>query len=110
MQITSKTAAICATAFAVALVAAVDPALAQFSGGGSGATPEFQKGLSTLLWWVFVAGVFIAIASFIAACAFLFMRNLMGFAGGVVGVVIGGALMAKAPTVVNALTGLQSIF
>jgi hypothetical protein len=95
-----------AAVFASLLMA--DPALAQFTGGG--AAPEFQKGLSTLLWWVFVAGVFVAIASFIFACVALFTRNLMGFAGGVLGVVIGGALMAKAPTVVTALTNLQSIF
>lgn len=98
----------CAAAVAMAVLVTADPALAQFAGGG--AAPEFQKGLSTLLQWVFVAGVFVAVASFIAACAFLFMRNLMGFAGGVLGVVIGGALMSKAPTVVSALTGLQSMF
>ena len=107
MKFIKKPAAI-AAATALAVAFAADPALAQFTGGG--AAPEFQKGLSTLLWWVFVAGVFIAIASFIMACVFLFMRNLMGFAGGVLGVVIGGALMAKAPTVVNALTNLQSVF
>jgi type IV secretion system protein TrbC len=107
MLIRSETAATYVAALILILLAA-DPALAQFSAGG--AAPEFQKGLSSLLWWVFVAGVFIAIVSFIAACIFLFMRNLMGFAGGVLGVAIGGALMAKAPTVVNGLTGLQSIF
>lgn len=91
-----------------ALTLAAGPALAQFAAGG--AAPEFQKGLTDLLWWVFVAGVFIAVASFIVACVSLFMRNLLAFAGGVLGVVIGGALMAKAPTIVTNLTGLQSIF
>jgi hypothetical protein len=95
-------------AAAVLILAATDPAMAQFASPGG--APEFQKGLSTLLWWVFVFGVFVAIASFIAACIFIYMRNLMGFAGGVLGVLIGGALMAKAPTVVNGLTGLQNIF
>ena len=38
------------------------------------------------------------------------MRNLIGFAGGVLGVVIGGALMANAQTLVQSLTGLTSAF
>lgn len=107
LKITGKSAAIVATVGLMSLVAMVDPALAQFAGGTA---PEFQKGLSTLLWWVFVFGVFVAVVSFIAACFFLFQRNLMGFAGGVLGVVIGGALMAKAPTIITTLTGLQKIF
>lgn len=95
---------------AVGLVAALaaDPALAQFAGGG-GAVP-FQTGMSTVLNWAFVAGVAIALFSFILACVFLFMRNLIGFAGGVLGVVIGGALMANAATIVTSLTGLTSAF
>lgn len=95
---------------AMGLVAALaaDPALAQFAGGG-GAVP-FQTGMSTVLNWAFVAGVAIALFSFILACVFLFMRNLIGFAGGVLGVVIGGALMANAATIVTSLTGLTSAF
>jgi hypothetical protein len=95
---------------AIALVAALtaDPALAQFAGGG--AAVPFQQGMGTLLNWAFVAGVVVALASFIMACVFLFMRNLMGFAGGVLGVVIGGALMANASTIVSSLTGLTSVF
>jgi hypothetical protein len=89
-------------------VMAVDPAMAQFAGGG-GAVP-FQQGMSTVLNWAFVAGVAIALFSFILACVFLFMRNLIGFAGGVLGVVIGGALMANAQTIVQTLTGLTGTF
>ena len=85
------------------------PALAQFAGGGGDDVP-FQEGLGTLLNWAFVAGVVVALGAFIMACVGLFMRNLMAFAGGVLGVVIGGALMANAADVVNALTGLDSIF
>ena len=96
-------------AIALVVVMAADPALAQFSGGGGGDAP-FRQGIGTILNWAFIAGVAIALASFIMACAFLFMRNLMGFAGGVLGVVIGGAMMAKAPQIVSSLTGLQSIF
>ena len=106
MSIFEKT--VPALAFALAVVAAADPALAQFAGGGADA--PFQEGLGTLLNWAFVAGVVIALGSFVMACAFLFMRNLMGFAGGVLGVVVGGALMANASTIVSSLTGLTSVF
>lgn len=97
-----------AVAFAVAVTAAASPALAQF--GGSTADAPFTEGLGTLLNWAFIAGVVIALGSFIMACVFLLMRNLIGFAGGVVGVVIGGALMANAADLVSSLTGLESIF
>lgn len=90
------------------IVAAADPALAQFAGGG-GAAP-FRQGMSTVLNWAFIAGVAIALFSFLLACVFLFMRNLVGFAGGVLGVVIGGALMANAQTLVQSLTGLTTAF
>lgn len=89
-------------------VLATAPALAQFAGGGTAA--PFQQGMSTVLNWAFVAGVAIALFSFLLACVFLFMRNLIGFAGGVLGVVIGGAMMANAPTLVQSLTGLTSAF
>jgi hypothetical protein len=89
-----------------ALVA--DPALAQFAGGGAAA--PFQQGMSTVLNWAFIAGVAVALFSFLFACVSLFMRNLIGFAGGVLGVVIGGALMANAQTLVQSLTGLTSAF
>lgn len=92
---------------ALLVCAAADPALAQFSGGGD---VPFKQGMTTVLNWVFFVGVVIALASFIGACIFLFMRNLMGFAGGVLGVVVGGALMANAPTIVNKLTTLQTGF
>lgn len=92
----------------VVIVAAADPALAQFAGGGG--TAPFRQGMSTVLNWAFIAGVAIALFSFIMACVFLFMRNLMGFAGGVLGVVIGGALMANAPQLVQSLTGLTTAF
>jgi hypothetical protein len=106
-----------ALAFALAVALAASPALAQFAGGGGGDVP-FQAGLGTLLNWAFVAGVVVALGAFIMACIGLFMRNLMAFAGGVLGVVIGGvlgvviggALMANASDVVSALTGLQAIF
>ena len=100
--------AIAAASVAVVAVTA-DPALAQFAGGGGAAAP-FQQGMSTLLNWAFIAGVLIALVCFIMACVFLFMRNIIGFAGGVLGVVIGGALMANADTVVSSLTGLQTVF
>lgn len=90
------------------IVVAADPALAQFAGGGG--TAPFRQGLSTVLNWAFIAGVAIALFSFLMACAFLFMRNLVGFMGGVLGVVIGGALMANAPTLVQSLTGLTTAF
>lgn len=86
-------------------VAATNPALAQFTVGGD---VPFRPGMNTVLNWVFVVGIVICIASFIAACVFLFFRNIMGFAGGVLGVVIGGALMAKAPTIITGLTGLRT--
>ena len=95
-----------AAGFAAALAA--DPALAQFAGGG--ATAPFQQGMSTVLNWAFIAGVAVALFSFLFACVSLFMRNLIGFAGGVLGVVIGGALMANAQTLVQSLTGLTSTF
>jgi hypothetical protein len=87
---------------------AADPALAQFAGGG--ATAPLQQGMSTVLNWAFIAGVAVALFSFLFACVSLFMRNLIGFAGGVLGVVIGGALMANAQTLVQSLTGLTSAF
>ena len=90
-----------------AVAVAADPALAQFAGGG---TAPFQQGMSTVLNWAFIAGVAIALFAFLFACVALFMRNLIGFAGGVLGVVIGGALMANAPTLVQALTGLTTAF
>lgn len=90
------------------IVVAADPALAQFAGGG-GVAP-FRQGMSTVLNWAFIAGVAIALFSFLLACIFLFMRNLVGFAGGVLGVVIGGALMANAQTLVQSLTGLTTAF
>ncbi|UEM08189.1 hypothetical protein JL101_036155 (plasmid) [Skermanella rosea] len=94
-------------AFALIAVLAADPALAQFNGGGD---VPFQQGMSTVLNWAFVAGIAVALFSFILACVFLFMRNLIGFAGGVLGVLIGGALMANAATIVQGLTGLTSQF
>ena len=106
-SMSEKTVPALAVALAVALAAS--PALAQFAGGAGGDVP-FQEGLGTLLNWAFVAGVVVALGSFLMACVALFTRNLMGFAGGVLGVVIGGALMANAADVVNALTGLDSIF
>lgn len=86
-------------------VAATNPALAQFQGGG--AVP-FRAGMNTFLNWVFVVGIVIALISFLAACIFLFMRNIMGFAGGVLGVIVGGALMANAPAIVTSLTTLRT--
>ncbi|QQP94022.1 hypothetical protein IGS68_34840 (plasmid) [Skermanella sp. TT6] len=94
-------------ALATLIVTAADPALAQFNGGGD---VPFQQGMSTVLNWAFVAGIAVALFSFILACVFLFMRNLIGFAGGVLGVLIGGALMANAPTIVQGLTNLSSPF
>lgn len=95
------------TVAAVALAA--DPALAQVGFGGGAAAP-FRQGMSTVLNWAFIAGVAIALFAFLFACVALFMRNLIGFAGGVLGVVIGGALMANAQTLVQALTGLTTAF
>lgn len=95
-----------ATAVAAIALLSADPALAQFGGGDA----PFRQGMSTVLNWAFFAGVAIALFSFLLACVFLFMRNLIGFAGGVLGVVIGGALMANAPTLVQALTGLTAVF
>src|SRR4051794_24718165 len=94
----------------VGVVAALlaDPALAQFAGGGGDA--PFRQGMSTVLNWAFIAGIAVALFSFIFACVSLFMRNLIGFAGGVAGVVIGGALMANAQTIVQTLTGLTGVF
>lgn len=86
-------------------VAATNPALAQFTGGGE---VPFRQGMNTFLNWVFVVGIVVALISFLAACIFLFMRNIMGFAGGVLGVIVGGALMAKAPQIVTALTSLRT--
>jgi membrane protease YdiL (CAAX protease family) len=97
-----------ALAFALAVAAAADPALAQFSGGGADA--PFQEGLGTLLNWVFIVGVVVALGAFLFACIMLFNRNLMGFAGGLLGVVVGGALMANAADIVNGLTGLENVF
>src|SRR5690349_15747908 len=94
--------AVLTAALALTIVLAADSALAQFAGGG-GADAPFQQGMGTLLNWAFIAGVVIALGSFIMACTFLFMRNLMGFAGGVLGVVVGGALMANASTIVSSL-------
>lgn len=96
-------------AIAAASVAAVavtaDPALAQFAGGG---TAPFQTGLSTLLNWVYIVGVIVAVASLIFAGIALFaMRNAMLFAGSLLGLVVGGTLIAQAPEIVSALTGLQ---
>jgi hypothetical protein len=91
---------------AVAILAA-EPALAQFSGGGGDA--PFRQGLNTALNWVFIIGVAVALFGFIGACVALFMRNIPGFAGGVLAVIVGGALLANAPTIMQSLTGLQSI-
>jgi hypothetical protein len=92
--------------FAALLACAVtNPALAQFTGGGD---VPFRQGMNTILNWVFVVGIVIALASFIGACCFLFMRNIMGFCAGVLGVVVGGALMAKAPQIITALTTLRT--
>lgn len=99
---------ITAAAVVTVIALAADPALAQFTGGAGGAAP-FRQGMSTLLNWAFLAGVAIALFSFIMACVFLFMRNLIGFAGGVLGVVVGGALMANAQTIVQSLTGLKGM-
>lgn len=84
------------------------PAQAQFTNGG-GAVP-FQQGLSTLLNWAFIAGVAIALFCFILGCVLLYMRNLIGFVSCLLGVAIGGALMANAQTLVSSLTGLQGTF
>lgn len=96
-----------ATFVALLVVAVANPAMAQFAGGGD---VPFRAGMSQVLNWVFFLGVVIALASFLGACIFLLMRNFMGFAGGVVGVVVGGALMAKAPAIVSKLTTLQTGF
>lgn len=88
----------------VIIVAAADPALAQFGGG---ADPGFRQGLNTLLGWVLIVGAAVAVAAFMFACVGLFMRNLMMFAGGVLGVLIGGVLLANAPTIVSSLTRLN---
>ena len=98
-----------ALAFALAVATAAEPALAQFGGGG-GTDAPFQEGLGTILNWAFITGVVVALGAFIMACVGLFTRNLMAFAGGVLGVVVGGALLANAEEVVTALTGLESIF
>jgi hypothetical protein len=106
MRSTRKFILLVAVGFGAALAAG--PALAQFAGSG-GDTP-FRQGMSTVLNWAFIAGVAIALFSFLFACVSLFMRNLIGFAGGVLGVVIGGALMANAPALVQSLTGLNTPF
>jgi hypothetical protein len=106
MRSMRKLILLAAVGFVAALAA--DPALAQFAGGGGDA--PFRQGMSTMLNWAFIAGVAIALFSFLLACVFLFMRNLIGFAGGVLGVVIGGALMANAPALVQSLTGLNTPF
>ena len=90
MRSTRKFILLVAVGFGAVLAAG--PALAQFAGGGAAA--PFQQGMSTVLNWAFIAGVAVALFSFLFACVSLFMRNLIGFAGGVLGVVIGGALMA----------------
>ena len=105
MRSMRKLILLAAVGFVMAL--ATDPALAQFAGG---AAAPFQQGMSTVLNWAFIAGVAIALFSFLFACVSLFMRNLIGFAGGVLGVVIGGALMANAPALVQSLTGLNTPF
>lgn len=85
------------------IVAAADPALAQFAG----TDPGFRQPLNTLLGWVLIIGAGVAVACFMFACFGLFMRNLLMFAGGVLGVVIGGVLMANAPQIVSGLTRLN---
>jgi hypothetical protein len=97
-----------ATVVSVAAIVALaaDPALAQFSGGGDA---PFRQGLNTALNWVFIIGVAVALFGFIGACIAIFMRNVIGFAGGVLAVIVGGALLANAPTIMQSLTGLQSI-
>jgi hypothetical protein len=106
MRSTRKFILLVAVGFGAVLAAG--PALAQFAGSGGDA--PFRQGMSTVLNWAFIAGVAIALFSFLFACVSLFMRNLIGFAGGVLGVVIGGALMANAQTLVQSLTGLTSAF
>ena len=90
----------------IALVAA-DPALAQFTGGGTAA--PFRQGLNTALNWVYIVAVAVALFGFIGACIAIFMRNIIGFAGGVLAVIVGGALLANAGTLVQSLTGLRTL-
>ena len=97
-------AAVSATAIGIVS----DPAMAQFAGGA--ATAPFQTGLTTLLNWVYIVGVIVAIGSLIFAAIALFaMRNVMLFAGALLGLVVGGTLIAQAPEIVSALTGLQAL-
>src|SRR5688572_24871178 len=89
-------------ALGLLVLAAVDPALAQIGGGGGGGGDiPFRGGLRTLLNWIFYGGAFLAVACFVWACGSLMARNLMQFASGVLGVVIGGALMGNAERLVQ---------
>lgn len=88
------------------VLAAADPAMAQFTGGG--AVP-FRTGLNTALNWVYIVAVAVALFGFIGACIAIFMRNIIGFAGGVLAVIVGGALLANAGTLVQSLTGLRTL-
>lgn len=88
------------------VLAAADPALAQFTGTG---TVPFRTGLNTALNWVYIIAVAVALFGFIGACIAIFMRNIIGFAGGVLAVIVGGALLANAGTLVQSLTGLKTL-
>ena len=89
------------------VLAAADPALAQFTGGGAAA--PFRQGLNTALNWVYIIAVAVALFGFLGACVAIFMRNIIGFAGGVLAVIVGGALLANAPTLVQNLTGIRTM-
>lgn len=94
------------TVIALLVAVAADPALAQWAGGGTPA--PFQTGFRSFLNWVFIVGVLVALISFLVACGFAMMGNARGFVAGAVGVIIGAALMAKAPTIIQGLTSLNA--
>lgn len=82
------------------------PAFAQRATNGGGGDAPFAEGVTTGLTWVHYGAAAIAIVAFIIGCILLFMRQIMGAAGAFFFVIIGGALLANADTILTRLTTL----
>lgn len=83
------------------------PALAQQTTNGGGGDAPFAPGITTGLTWVHFMAAAIAVAGLVIGCIMLFMRQIMPAVGAFVFIVVGGALLANANTIITQLTGLS---
>ena len=102
---TASVAKIAVMAAAAEVVLASSAMAQQVTSGGGGDAP-FAAGVVTGLNWVHFTGAAIAVVAFLVGCILLYMRNVMGAGAAFLFVVVGGAFMANANSIITTLTGL----